>query len=246
VDEILSLSGKYPEQRSQIYSSAVKKAYDSDDFARARQIASDYPEQGQRRYMLEDVDRHEMWRSMNQEKMALLQQELIRLRSEEQRIQALLYVAAQVGVDDRKTAMGLLTQASQIIDLLKPGKAQVEGQIKLAMVYCWLKSDRGFTIMEAVIPKLNQLVAGAAAVDGFESNYLRDGEWNMTGAGVVGHMLTNLAQNAGYFAALDFDRSVLMADQFERPELRLMAESKIAQGVLMKQQNPSYMVLDMR
>ena len=82
------------------------------------------------------------------------------------------------------------------------------------------------------MPKLNELVASAAALDGFENNYLRDGEWNMTGEGAVGGLLTALAQNAGYFAGFDFDRSVTLANQFERSELRLMAELKIAQSIL--------------
>ncbi len=103
------------------------------------------------------------------------------------------------------------------------------------MLYSSLKSDRGFAIMESLIPRLNELVAGAATLDGFENHYLRDGEWNMTGEGVVGGLLTALAQNAGYFAELDFDRSVTLARQFERAELRLMAELKIAQSVLVNQ-----------
>lgn len=57
----------------------------------------------------------------------------------------------------------------------------------------------------------------------------------MTGEGVVGGLLTALAQNAGYFAGFDFDRSVTLARQFERPELRLMAELKIAQSILTKE-----------
>jgi hypothetical protein len=89
--------------------------------------------------------------------------------------------------------------------------------------------------MEALMPRLNELVAASATLDGFEHNYLRDGEWNMTGEGAVGGLLTNVAQNAGYFAGLDFDRSVTLASQLERPELRLMAELKIAQSVLANQ-----------
>jgi hypothetical protein len=92
--------------------------------------------------------------------------------------------------------------------------------------------------MESVLPKLNELVSAAAALDGFENNYLRDGEWTMTSAGSIGTLLTGLAQKAGYFGRLDFDRSVTLANQFERPELRLMAQLKIAQGVLASQPNP--------
>ena len=86
--------------------------------------------------------------------------------------------------------------------------------------------------MEALIPKLNELIAAAAVMDGFEKSYLRDGEWTMDASSMLGEMLTFLAQYAGYFAAYDFDRSAALVAQFERPEIRLMAELKIAQGVL--------------
>jgi hypothetical protein len=79
-------------------------------------------------------------------------------------------------------------------------------------------------------------------VEGVENNYLRDEEWNMTGEGELGRLLTALAQNAGLFAKIDFDRSVNLAQQMERPELRLMAELKIAQGVLSDQPNPMMML----
>ena len=100
------------------------------------------------------------------------------------------------------------------------------------MIYCYQKSDRGFTIMESLVPKLNELVEASAKLDGLERRYLRDGEWNMTGEGTLGELLTGLAQNAGYFARCDFDRAVSLASQFERTEIRIMAQLKLAQGVL--------------
>ena len=232
VNEILALAQKYPDMQGQIYWQAMTKAESSGDIATARQIASDSPNEEQRRYMLAQIDRDQAWRSMNADQMAAIQQRLSNLRNNDERIQFLLYVASRVGGNDRKAALGLANQAGQIIDSTPLGKSQLEGQIALAMLYSSLKSDRGFAIMESLIPKLNELVAGAAALDGFENHYLRDGEWNMTGEGVVGGLLTALAQNAGYFAELDFDRSVTLARQFERAELRLMAELKIAQSVL--------------
>lgn len=238
VDEIVALSVKYPGQQEQINWGAMMKAEASGDVARARQIASASPDEEQRRNMLAEIERSQMWRSINADKLATIQQELGNLRSNEERIQYLLHRAIQIGGNDRKVALGLLNQAGQIIDSNKPGKKQLEGQVALAMLYCSLKSDRGFAIMESLMPRLNELVAGAAALDGFENNYLRDGEWNMTGEGVVGGLLTALAQNAGYFAELDFDRSVTLANQLERPELRLMAQLKIAQSVLANQPNP--------
>ena len=134
VDEILALAPKYPEMQGQIYWQAMMKAESSGDVARARQIASDFPDEEQRRYMLAQIDRDQTWKSVNADQLAAIQQRLSSSRNEE-RIQFLLYVASQVGGNDRKAALGLLNQAGQIIDSTTPGKSQLEGQIALAMLY---------------------------------------------------------------------------------------------------------------
>jgi hypothetical protein len=54
----------------------------------------------------------------------------------------------------------------------------------------------------------------------------------MSGEGVIGSLTTGLAHNAGYFAWCDFDRAVSLAAQFERSEIRIMAQLKLAQGIL--------------
>ena len=239
VDEILALAPKHPELRQQVYWKAMMKAEASGDVARARQIAADVPDEEQRRYMLAQIERNQVWKTVSAEKLAAIQQELSRLRTNEDRVDFLLDRAHRIGVNDRKAALSLLNQASQILDSSRFGTTQLGGQVMLAMLYCSLKSDRGFSIMETMIPKLNALVTAAAALDGFENNYLRDGEWNMSRDGAVGDILNGLSENAGYFASMDFDRSVSLASQFERPELRLMAGLKLAQSVLAPRTNPS-------
>ena len=128
--------------------------------------------------------------------------------------------------------MKLLNDASVLAETLKPGKEQTEVQIGLAGGYCQENSDRGLAIMESLMPKLNELVSAAAKLDGYDHNNLRYGEWNMSGAGSVGSLLTQLAEHAPYFAWCDFDRAVNLANQFERQELRIMARLKLAQGIL--------------
>ena len=238
VEEILALAPKYPAMQYRIYWSAMMKAESAGDVVRARQIASDFPDEEQRGYMLAQLDRDQKWRSMSDEKLAELQQLLSSFRRPEERINFLLQVANRMVPNDQKAALGLLNQAAELINSTKPGTEQMGEQIQLAMLYCSLKSERGFAIMESLLPRLNELVAAAATLDGFENNYLRDGEWTMTAEGSIGGLLTHLAQNAGYFAGRDFDRSVTLANQFERLELRLMAELKIAQAVLSNQPNP--------
>ena len=232
VEEILALVPKYPEIQAEIHWWAMVKAQASGDIAMARKIAADSPDEAQRKDMLSQLDHSEMLKSITAEMLAEIQQELSRMDDVLDRAQALLYIAAQIGEKDRKTALQFLSQAGELIDSTMSGKDRLEGQIMLALQYSALKSERGFAIMESILPKLNELVSAAAVLNGFENNYLRDGEWNMTGEGAVGALLTTLAQNAGYFAIMDFDRSVTLASQFERAELRLMAHQKIAQSVL--------------
>jgi hypothetical protein len=93
-------------------------------------------------------------------------------------------------------------------------------------------------MMETMMPKLNELVTAAAKLDGYENNYLRDGEWNMSREGTLGSLLTGSSENAPYFAGCDFDRAVSIAGQFERPEIRLMAQVKLAQGILAGRPKP--------
>jgi hypothetical protein len=240
VDEILSLATKYPEMRARLAWTALMQTLSSGDLARARQIAAEVSDAVERSRMLEIIESSEKWKLLNAERLATIHQELDQIRGSEQRATFLLNIATEVGATDRAAALRLLDEASRIIDTIQPGRSQLEGRIGLAMRYCQLKSDRGFTIMESVLPKLNELVAAAATLDGYENSYFRDGEWNMTGEGVMGRLLTALALNAGYFAALDFDRSVGLANQLDRPELRLMAQQKIAQGVLHPSAAPNF------
>lgn len=235
VDEVLALAPKHPDFQAQIYWAAMTKAKASGDIAKARQVASEFPDEATRRTMVTQIDRELRWDAIRADKPTLVQQELTRLPNDNERIEFLLQLATQASESDRQAALGLLAQAGYLIDSLKPGREQIEARVFLSLMYCSMKSDRAFAIIEQLIPKLNELVAAAAALDGFDVNYIRDGEWNMSGQGGLGVLLSLLAENAGAFAALDFDRSVNLAGQLERPELRLMTDLKIAQGVLTNQ-----------
>ena len=233
IDDVLNLSSKYPQVTTQIYWQAMIKALQSGDPERARKIANDYNgDPNLRQRMLADPDRREKWTARNEEQLVDVQRTLLTLPRIQDRIQLLFTAANRIGANDRRASLKLLDQASGMIDTMKPGSQQTEAQIALAMMYCMENSDRGLAIMEPLLPKLNELVAAAAKLDGYETSNLRDGEWNMSGTGSVGNLLSGLAQNARYFAWCDFDRAVSLTGQFERPEIRLMAQLKLAQAIL--------------
>lgn len=232
IDEILELVPKYPTIAREIYLRAMGKAEQLGEPERARTIATQYLGKFTDRDAVKAVlDPYQITAERLDAELAELQKELPNLPVAEQ-IMTLLGAGVFIVQPDQQRALKLLKQADSLIYGLPPGKEQTHSQIRLAMAYCYAKDDRGFAIIESVLPKLNELVAAGAKLDGYDTRYLREGEWNMTSAGTVGNILTRLSQGAAYFAWCDFDRAVSLTTQFERGEIRMMAQLKLAQGIL--------------
>jgi len=229
VDDILALEADHPNMHEQLIMVAREVAVRNGDFSRARELIGKVTDGDARAEYLREIDQAEQRRT---KQGANLEEALNALKSPEERLSFLITSIANPNTD-RKTALALCDRALQLVDGLKPGRMQIFGWVKLAQFYAGLKSNRGFAIMEGLVPKLNGMVSAAAVLDGMdERKYFDDGEWSMTGEGSLGYLLTDLAQNAGTFAWLDFDRAANLAGQFERPEVRLMAQLKVAQAVL--------------
>lgn len=86
--------------------------------------------------------------------------------------------------------------------------------------------------MQSIVVQINQLVAAAVVLDGFENRYLQEGEWMKPGVTSLGHMVNSIEQNLGMLAFRDADGARSLSDQLERPEIRLMAQLEIAQALL--------------
>ena len=232
VEEVLALTAKYPQMEDEIRWRAFRKARYDNDLEAAQKIASGSRDSELKKKMVAEVDSVQARSSLDKEKLAELQKTLADIKGTMPKIMFLVSTASQIGANDRKTAIKLLNQASDLSDTIKPGGDQIAAQIALALVYSYLKSDRGLTIMEPLVPKLNELIEASAKLDGFEHRYLRDGEWNMSREGALGELLNAMSDYAGTFAYCDFDRAVSLASQFDRPEIRMMAQLKLAQSIL--------------
>ena len=232
IDEVLSLTSQYPDLDAPIRYRAMVMAEAAGDWERAEKIANSVNADPETRQRLDERVRYYKNQGTSAEQEWTEAQKNLKNLPLKVRTDLLLNLAHNIALRDRKTAVKALAELSGLIEMLPPGKEQTEHQITIATIYCLAKSDRGFGIMEGLLPKLNELIAAGAKLDGYDSRYLRDGEWNMTAEGNVGNLLTILANNAVYFAWSDFDRAVNLASQFERSEIRMMAQLKLAQGIL--------------
>jgi hypothetical protein len=237
IDELLALRSKHPSIKGEIEMRAISKAEAAGDLEQAKKIAGEFSGDPSLREALRTrVEQYHPSTAVFEEQLANLLKNPHNIPTNQQ-LGLLLQLAYQAARHDGKFTVKVLGQIDGMIDALKPGKEQTETQIALALVYCEAKDDRGFAIMESLLPKLNELIAVGAKLDGYDTRYLTEGEWNMTAAGAVGNILTMLAHNAGIFAWADFDRAVSLTGQFERSEIRMMAQLKLAQGILSGRRN---------
>jgi hypothetical protein len=233
-DQVEALTAKYPQLQAGIYEQAIYRAMYAGDVDHVRKmidrLPADNPER--RQMLLAQIERMEEKPVIDEAKLTEIDAALKEIPAGKKRAESLMIAASQLSSIDRKLGLKFLDQAAEHIETLQPGKEQTQARLFLAMLYCQHKNDRGFSMMESLLPKLNELVDIAVKLDGFDTNYLRDGEWNMSASGGVGEILTRLSERAGFFAWSDFDRAVSLASQFERPEIRLMAQLKLAQSIL--------------
>lgn len=233
LDDALALAKQYPQLESLIYWEAAMRAQANGETERAQKIANGLtsnPEVQAR--LLAQLKADNESALITDEQLERIPAALNKYERVEDQIQFLTELANRVGAKNRPAALKLLDRANGLVESLKPGQQQMRGQIGLALLYCTEKSDRGLEIMESLIPKLNELIDAAAKLDDFDTHYLREGEWNMSADGPLGEILTDLSQNAAYYAWTDFDRAVSLAGQFERAEIRMMAQTKLAQSIL--------------
>jgi hypothetical protein len=237
VEEVLAVAEKYPELARElaepINSQLMAKAREAGDLDQMRKVAEQFkgdPEQ--REALLEEVNQAQRSRKFSEEQLAAMEEKLNQAKKSEERIWLLTSTAYRAGSTDRKLALKLLNRAEQVVETMNPGKDQAQFQISLAMMYCLENEEHGFAIIESLVPKLNSLVDAAIKLDGFDTSYIREGEWNMSAAGSIGDLLTKLSSGAQFFAWSDFDRSISLAGQFDRAEIRMMAQLKLAQAIL--------------
>ena len=232
LDQLEEIASKHPGMRSTIYSRVIEREVASGNYDQARKLIGQWgkvPELQEQ--LLAYVDYQQKRSNLDEKGLHDIQMKLTQIKDPREQVRFLTNLVTQLAAN-RKEALKLLNQANDIAETMKPGKEQTESRLLLAIMYSYEKDERGFAMMESLVPKLNELVDVAVRLDGYDTNYLRDGEWNMSANGSVGTILTRLSERAGHFAWYDFDRAVSLASQFERPEIRMMAHLKLAQSIL--------------
>jgi hypothetical protein len=216
------------------YQQAPRKVTGQGEYDRARQIAnSEAMDPIQRKEMLEEIDRQALWQMINQGRLNEARQMAMKLKSGDERASALIQLAGMnSNQNDPESARQLLAEAFDTIAGKAADYQRLQSQLQLAQAYAPFDRDRSFEIMTQIINQLNELMAAAAVLDGFENNYLKNGEWAPSGGAALSNMIVACNQQIAALARADFDRAKSLADRWQRSEVRLRGRRLIAQTVL--------------
>lgn len=233
VDTLVQAAASAPPQmQSRIYQQAAYKAIDDGDTDRARQIASSYLQDNARDDVMRRIDARDMIKKAEGAQLDEIRMMLGRLQSDNERIDLLVTVAAGLQTTKPKVASQLLDEAKQLAGRRATSYDQFTQQLKVAHAFATVDPARSFEVLEPGITQLNELLAAASVLSGFEISLFKDGEMSFQGGSGLTATINRYGQELSFLAKSDFDRAELLTGRFQFAEPRIMTRLAIVQGLL--------------
>ena len=232
-DSLAAAAGMAPQgMQARLYQQAALKALDEGNTDRARQIASEHLDSTARSGVLQTADVKQAARSAGPKLLEDVRRNLSRVQSEEERARLLLQFVNVIRTDNPKLALQLLDEARSFVTRRANSFVQFEAQLSIIDAYAGLDPARSFELMEPGINQINELLAAAAVLNGFEVNIFKDGELPIQNGSTLTKMVTSCGEQLAALAEKNFEQAQMTADRFLLPEPRIMVKLAIVTEVL--------------
>ena len=232
-DALVQAAATAPQQmQSRLYQQAAYKALEEGNTERARQIANDHLQANVRDNVMKRIDFRELAKKVEGARVEDVRQAVARLQTENEKIDLLIQVANEAQKTNQKLALQLLEDARQLTNRRPTAYQHFEQQLRVARAFSVIDPARSFELLEPGISQLNELLAAAAVLSGFEIDMFRDGEMAIQGGNGLTNMVNRFGQELAQLAKSDFERSETLSGRFQFAEARIMTRLAIVQGVL--------------
>lgn len=159
-----------------------------------------------------------------------------RPRTSAERASGLIGRAAESeGKGERREALELLGEARGLLGVRARDSAELGAQLLLAQAYAPLNPQASLEILGQLVEQLNNLADAAVAVDGFltEDRLSREGELLLQPLSESFRgMLEDEGTGLSLLARVEFDKTVIIVDRLQRPEVRILARLFVVRSVL--------------
>lgn len=232
-DALVQAASVAPQQaQTRLYQQAALKALEEGNVDRARQIATNYLQANARDSVMQRIDFRELSLKGESARLDEIRQSIARLQSDTEKLNMLLQLARETQQANPKLANQLLEEARQMTNHRAASYEQFDQQLKVARAFATVDPARSFEVLDPGISQLNELLAAAAMLNGFEITMFRDGELLLQGGGGLTAMVQRFGQELGGLADKDLDRAETLAGRFQYAEARITARLAIVQGLL--------------
>ncbi|HUE83102.1 MAG TPA: hypothetical protein VMM84_13385 [Pyrinomonadaceae bacterium] len=221
-----------PAVQSRIYQQAAMRALEEGDPDRARQIANDHLDGRTRETVLRNVEFRLIADQAASNSIEEIRQKLSAFNSDDERINFLLQLAGTVQQKDTEFALQILDETRQYTSRRATNYQQLEQHLRIAEALRQLDPSRSFEVLEPGIMLLNELLAAAVVLNGFEVNIFRDGELPLQGGSNLTNTIARYGAAIGTLAKSDFERAQALADRFQLTEPRVMVRLSIVRSML--------------
>jgi hypothetical protein len=218
-----------PPIQSRLYQEAASRALDEGNTDRALQLADHLDEAGRARVM-QAIDFKKMTTTVSEAKLNEIRTKLAALPSDADRVKYLGDLVAATQKDNPKLALRFAEDARALVTKRASDYRDLENQVRVAELFAPLDPKRSFEVLEPGIAQLNELLAAAQVLNGFEVQVFRDGELPLQGGSELGRVVARFGEQLASLAKVDFERAQATADRFQFAEPRLMSKLSIVQG----------------
>jgi hypothetical protein len=223
-----------PEMTQYLVGQAAWKAMNSGDNETAKQIIEKISDPFQRNEMKSQLLRQNLNKAREQSKLADARALISQIPSIEERATLLAQLATSYKENgDRATALQLLGEAEAVLGVRAQSYGQLQARVQIAQAYNSIEPETGTATIERVIQQANELVSAVVVLNGFDvQGYFRNGEFILNNGNALNTVASECGRTLAAGASKNFDHARLVAEQIERPELRLIALVQIAESMI--------------
>ncbi|MEO7505771.1 MAG: hypothetical protein ABIZ95_00930, partial [Pyrinomonadaceae bacterium] len=238
VEELVQAASK-PENASNaamFYEAAVTKLITAGELDKARSLVNEkVPDADSKRRLLATIEQGALEQATSKGNLEESRRLLSGVKTNEERIMALTQLAMSISAKDKKSALILLEEASNLSTPRARNYRQLLARLALVRAYAPIDAEQGFAILETSVDQANELLAALFLLGEFiaEDEIVRDDEVTVFQLGrSTASEMQQYKPTVNALAQADFKRMKAVADRFQRSEIRLMARLLVAQSVL--------------
>lgn len=224
-----------PAEKDMRYAEAASKAIEEEDLEKAQALYSKIGKKDNYSFIADQLKSALPLANAEKADIAETRKSIAELTNTAEKIRSLvslsnaLYQAKRV-----KDAEQIASEAASLSPSDTRRQFRLQAHYDIARAYAPLDADKSFNMLEGTLGQVNELINAAALVEEFNSGYLmNDGEFTFYAMDKARLMTlfdgTNLILQ---LSEKNLDRTVGLADQFTRPEVRVYAKYTLAYMLL--------------